>query len=218
MQSIILIGLNHKSASVSVRECLAFNEDEARSALVELCKRKTVDEAMLFSTCNRVELLLVSSENDTAIAEAKAFLSEFKQVPLDNFNDVLYLHRGDEAVRHVFRVAASLDSMVVGEPQILGQIKSAYRTATEEKTSGVILNRLLHRTFFVAKRIRSDTGIGDRLGLAKRTLPVEGTRNIGKADKTVSFVSRRHAQRQLIAHRARQLLKAQVLQRLQPER
>ncbi len=161
MQSIILIGLNHKSASVSVRECLAFNEDEARSALIELCKRKTVDEAMLFSTCNRVELLLVSSENDTAIAEAKAFLSEFKQVPLDNFNDALYLHKGDEAVRHVFRVAASLDSMVVGEPQILGQIKSAYRTATEEKTSGVILNRLLHRTFFVAKRIRSDTGIGD---------------------------------------------------------
>ena len=161
MQSIILIGLNHKSASVSVRECLAFNEDEARSALIELCKRKTVDEAMLFSTCNRVELLLVSSENDTAIAEAKAFLSEFKQVPLDNFNDALYLHNGDEAVRHVFRVAASLDSMVVGEPQILGQIKSAYRTATEEKTSGVILNRLLHRTFFVAKRIRSDTGIGD---------------------------------------------------------
>jgi glutamyl-tRNA reductase len=161
MQSVILIGLNHKSASVSVRECLAFNEEEARSALVALRSRKSVDEAMLFSTCNRVELLMVSKDKERAIAEAKTFLAAFKQVPLDDFDDALYLYQGDAAVRHVFRVAASLDSMVVGEPQILGQIKGAYRTATEEKTSGVILNRLLHRTFFIAKRIRSDTGIGD---------------------------------------------------------
>jgi len=161
MQSVILIGLNHKSASVSVRECLAFNEEEARSALVALRSRKSVDEAMLFSTCNRVELLMVSKDKHRAIAEAKTFLAAFKQVPLDDFDAALYLYQGDAAVRHVFRVAASLDSMVVGEPQILGQIKGAYRTATEEKTSGVILNRLLHRTFFIAKRIRSDTGIGD---------------------------------------------------------
>ena len=161
MQHVILIGLNHKSASVRVRECLAFSDEEARSALTELRARKIVDEAVLFSTCNRVELLMATRESEVAIAEAKAFLAGFKQVSLEDFEDALYLYREDDAVRHVFRVAASLDSMVVGEPQILGQIKTAYRTATEEKTSGVILNRLLHRTFFVAKRIRSDTGIGD---------------------------------------------------------
>jgi glutamyl-tRNA reductase len=104
---------------------------------------------------------MAAKESGPAIAEAKTFLAGFKKVPLDDFENALYLHLGDDAVRHVFRVAASLDSMVVGEPQILGQIKTAYRAATEEKTSGVILNRLLHRTFFVAKRIRSDTGIGD---------------------------------------------------------
>ena len=140
---------------------MAFSDEEARSALVELRARKIVDEAMLFSTCNRVELLMAAKESGPAIAEAKTFLAGFKKVPLDDFENALYLHLGDDAVRHVFRVAASLDSMVVGEPQILGQIKTAYRAATEEKTSGVILNRLLHRTFFVAKRIRSDTGIGD---------------------------------------------------------
>jgi glutamyl-tRNA reductase len=107
-----------------------------------------------------VELLLTARETDQAIGQAKAFLAKFKNIDLKAFESALYLHRGDAAVRHIFRVAASLDSMMVGEPQILGQVKAAYRTATEQKTSGVILNRLLHRTFFVAKRIRSETGIG----------------------------------------------------------
>ena len=161
MDRIILIGLNHKSASVDVRECLAFTDDDTRSALAGLRGIKTIDEAMLFSTCNRVELLISARDGQAAIAQAKQFLSDFKQLALPDFENALYLYRGDEAVRHIFRVAASLDSMVVGEPQILGQVKSAYRTATEEKSSGVVLNRLMHRTFFVAKRIRSRTGIGD---------------------------------------------------------
>lgn len=104
---------------------------------------------------------MTAKASGSAIHAAKQFLAEFKDLPLNDFDHALYLHQGDEAIRHVFRVAASLDSMVVGEPQILGQIKTAYRQATEEKTSGVVLNRLLHRTFFVAKRIRSETGIGD---------------------------------------------------------
>ncbi len=161
MDKIILIGLNHKTAPVNIRECLAFSQDETRSALSDLRAMATIEEAMLFSTCNRVELLIAAKETENAIDEAKGFLAHFKQLPLNEFASSLYLHQGEDAVRHVFRVAASLDSMVVGEPQILGQIKTAYRTATEEKTSGVILNRLLHKTFFVAKRIRSETGIGD---------------------------------------------------------
>jgi glutamyl-tRNA reductase len=160
MDKIILIGLNHKTASVDIRECLAFNADESRQALYELRGLTAVEEAVLFSTCNRVELLLTARDTEQAIGQAKAFLAKFKNIDLKAFESALYLHRGDAAVRHIFRVAASLDSMMVGEPQILGQVKAAYRTATEQKTSGVILNRLLHRTFFVAKRIRSETGIG----------------------------------------------------------
>ena len=161
MDRIILIGLNHKTAPVNIRECLAFSQDETRSALNDLRSMTIIEEAMLFSTCNRVELLIISKETQGAVDQAKAFLAQFKQLPLADFESALYLHSGEEAVRHVFRVGASLDSMVVGEPQILGQIKAAYRTATEEKTSGVILNRLLHKTFFVSKRIRTETGIGD---------------------------------------------------------
>jgi glutamyl-tRNA reductase len=161
MDRIILIGLNHKTAPVNIRECLAFSQDETRSALGDLRAMANIEEAMLFSTCNRVELLVIAKENQNAVEESKAFLARFKQLPLADFESSLYLHRGEAAVRHVFRVGSSLDSMVVGEPQILGQIKAAYRTATEEQTSGVILNRLLHKAFFVAKRIRTETGIGD---------------------------------------------------------
>jgi glutamyl-tRNA reductase len=161
MLEIVLIGINHKTAPVEIRECIAFSADESKSALHALLRNPSVKEALLFSTCNRVEVLLVTDNVSGAITATKAFISEFNKIPLAQFENALYVHEGAEAVRHVFRVASSLDSMVVGEPQILGQVKTAYRTATEEKTSGVILNRLLHRTFFVAKRIRTETGIGD---------------------------------------------------------
>jgi glutamyl-tRNA reductase len=161
MSEIILLGLNHETAPVELRECIAFSEDESASALESLKKEPVISEVLLFSTCNRVEVLLVADNTDQAVATAKKYISEFNKIPVSEFENALYIHVGDAAVRHVFRVAASLDSMIVGEPQILGQIKEAYRTATEKKASGVILNRLLHRTFFVAKRIRTETGIGD---------------------------------------------------------
>jgi len=162
MPDIVLLGINHKTAPVELRECIAFSGDESVTALQTLHRRPDIKEVILFSTCNRVELLLVTDEKALTIAAAKDFIADFNKIPLDQFNDALYIHEGDAAVRHVFRVASSLDSMMVGEPQILGQIKDAYRMATELKSSGVILNRLLHRTFFVAKRIRTETGIGDR--------------------------------------------------------
>ncbi len=162
MLDIVLLGINHNTAPIEVRECIAFTEDQSKSALHSLMRKTFIKEALLFSTCNRVEVLVVTDDSTRAVAETKNFIAEFNKIPLEQFESALYVHEGNEAVRHVFRVAASLDSMVVGEPQILGQIKAAYRTATEEKTSGVILNRLLHRTFFVAKKIRSETGIGDR--------------------------------------------------------
>ncbi len=161
MREIILIGLNHKTAPVEVRECLAFNGDETQIALKELLSQPSINEAILISTCNRIEVLLTADESPKAVEAAKTFVSGFKNVPVADFESSLYLYNGDEAVRHLFRVASSLDSMMVGEPQILGQIKEAYRTATTIKSSGVVLNRLLHKTFFVAKRVRSETGIGD---------------------------------------------------------
>jgi len=162
MLDILILGINHKTAPVEVRECIAFSEDESKSALHSLLRKPFIKEALLFSTCNRVEILLVTDNKTRAVEETKAFIAEFNKIPLEMFEDALYIHEGNDAVRHVFRVASSLDSMVLGEPQILGQVKEAYRAATEEKASGVILNRLLHRTFFVAKRIRTETGIGDR--------------------------------------------------------
>ena len=160
MPDIILIGINHKTAPVELRECIAFSEDESASALQTLSRKPHIKELLLFSTCNRVEVLVVTENKREAIDSTKDYIAEVNKIPRQAFEDALYIHEGDEAVRHVFRVASSLDSMVVGEPQILGQVKDAYRLATETKVSGVILNRLLHRTFFVAKRIRTETGIG----------------------------------------------------------
>ena len=161
MLDIVLMGLNHKTAPVTVRECLAFSEDETSAALKVFRESPAISEAMLISTCNRVEVLMATSDTSNAADTVKVFFSEFKDLPVSEFEKSLYIHEGDDAVRHVFRVASSLDSMVVGEPQILGQIKAAYQIATSKKTSGVLLNKLLHRTFFVAKRVRSETGIGD---------------------------------------------------------
>ncbi|MBW2439397.1 MAG: glutamyl-tRNA reductase [Deltaproteobacteria bacterium] len=161
MNEIVLIGINHKTAPVEVRECIAFTEEESVSALRALSGNPFIREVLIFSTCNRVEVLVVAANKAEAIDATKDYIAEANKIPRAEFEDSLYIHEGDEAVRHIFRVASSLDSMVVGEPQILGQVKDAYRTATEVKASGVILNRLLHRTFFVAKRIRTETGIGD---------------------------------------------------------
>jgi glutamyl-tRNA reductase len=158
---IVLLGLNHKTAPVALRECLAFSPDETSAILRAFLESPVINEAVLVSTCNRVEVLMAAEDKTNAVRTAKTFLSEFKKLPASEFEKSLYIHKGEDAVRHIFRVASSLDSMVVGEPQILGQIKEAYKLATLKKTSGVILNKLFHRTFFVAKRVRSETGIGD---------------------------------------------------------
>ena len=162
MHDIVLLGINHKTAPVELRECIAFSKEETGTAIQKLHRKPNIKEVVLISTCNRVELLLVTDDKSQTIAHTKNFIAEFNKIPREDFEKALYIHEGDEAIRHVFRVASSLDSMVVGEPQILGQIKEAYRSSTDVKATGVILNRLLHRAFFVAKRIRTETGIGDR--------------------------------------------------------
>ncbi|MDD2605004.1 MAG: glutamyl-tRNA reductase [Desulfobacterales bacterium] len=158
---ILLMGLNHQTAPVALRECLAFSPEETETALEALIHRPCIREALLLSTCNRVEVVVTCDDPARAIADLEGFISDFKHIPIDEFRSSLYRYVDNDAVRHLFRVASSLDSMVVGEPQILGQIKAAYGAAIHRRASGVILNRLLHRTFFVAKRIRTETGIGD---------------------------------------------------------
>jgi len=161
MHHIVLIGLNHKTAPVELRECIALTPDETINTQAELYSHPDINETVVFSTCNRVEVLMVAKDRENAVHVAKTFLARTKKVPVNQFENALCVYQDTEAVRHLFRVASSLDSMMVGEPQILGQIKEAYLTATRQQTSGPLLNRLLHRAFSVAKRIRTETGIGD---------------------------------------------------------
>lgn len=159
--SIVLVGLNHRTAPVEVRERLAFNDSALDSALRSLVNGNGVSEALIVSTCNRVEILAnCSVEADHALERICRFLYEFHQLPHALHNNHLYTHTDRLAVRHVFRVASSLDSMVVGEAQILGQVKSAYTRAMQTGTVGRVLNQLLTRAFTVAKRVRTETEIG----------------------------------------------------------
>lgn len=167
MCHIVLLGMNHKTAPVGIREQLALACREETHPLHLLSGREHVDELFLLSTCNRVEFLFTCAQVDDALREIKALFRLYLEDPSGSLpppsaapGDYLYVHQDLEAVRHLFRVASSLDSMVVGEPQILGQIKTAYREAAERRSVGVILNRLLHKTFSVAKRVRSETLIG----------------------------------------------------------
>lgn len=156
--SIVLIGLNHETAPVEIRERLTFGGDrELPFTLIR--KIPFVKEFIFLSTCNRVEVLMTTPDPANAELEIKKAFTESNGIPLGDFERCLYIYHEEEAVKHLYRVAASLDSMVLGEPQILGQIKDAYRQAADQKTSGVILNRLLHKTFSVAKRVRTETGI-----------------------------------------------------------
>lgn len=161
MIKIVNIGMNHKTAPVELRECLARDPGNTARALATIRKLECVKEGVFLSTCNRVEAIYTTEDPEEARNSVISLLSQLGDIPEDSFLSSLYTHVDMEAVRHIFRVASSLDSMVVGEPQILGQIKDAYHQATNEKTSGVILNRLMHKAFQVAKRVRTETGVSD---------------------------------------------------------
>ncbi|MGM0655474.1 MAG: glutamyl-tRNA reductase [Thermodesulfobacteriota bacterium] len=165
MPKIILIGASHKTAPVELREKLAFSQEQIETALEFIKQDSGIREGLVFSTCNRLEFLYIPEngdlENKDRIDAVMQFISKLKQLPVAEFKPSLYIHTDDAAVRHLFCVAASLDSMVVGEPQILGQVKKAYKSAARAGVTGVLLNRLMHKSFSVAKRVRKHTGIGD---------------------------------------------------------
>ena len=160
-KEIVIVGLNHRSAPIEVRESVAFENAYLSDALARLHDYPSIDEGVILSTCNRVEVVAAAADRRTAFNEISGFLSEQKaHRQLGAIDEHIYSYHGADAVRHLFRVAASLDSMVVGEPQILGQLKEYYDLAQQAGTVGTILHRLFHRSFSVAKRVRTETGIG----------------------------------------------------------
>jgi glutamyl-tRNA reductase len=155
-----ITGVNHRSAPVEVRERLAFDDRSLSEALLNLKGRPGFCEGLILSTCNRVEVALTCEENAGAMVAVDQFLADTRHVERAWVTPYLYRYDDGEAIRHLFRVAASLDSMVVGEPQILGQLKSAYALAKEHGAVNGFLDNLLTRAFNVAKRVRSETEIG----------------------------------------------------------
>jgi glutamyl-tRNA reductase len=205
---LLITGVSHKTAPVEVRERLAFREESLPAALADL-RSHGVAEAVILSTCNRVEITVTAEDHSDPRAIVDAFLADRKAVSAGDIGPQIYRHEDREAIHHLFRVAASLDSMVVGEPQILGQLKAAYATA---KDCGAVfgwLDGLMTRTFGVAKRVRSETGIG-QMAVSVSYAAVELARKIfgSLANRTVMIVgagkmselAARHLRRSGAAH------------------
>ncbi len=157
-ERILLIGVNHKSTPLKVREKIALTGGY-EEPLRRLAGIPGLRESYLLSTCNRVELLLVADPSESLEDELIDFLFN-GHVPVEESRNYIYVYSGEKAVRHLFMVASSLDSMIIGEPQILGQLKEAYRQASGQRCTGPLLNKMLHKAFSVAKRVRNETGIG----------------------------------------------------------
>ena len=188
-RGIILVGLNHRTAPLEVRERLAFDNGALAPALDRLRQLAGVAEGVILSTCNRVEVVACGADPHALAAGLPAFLAREHGVSEQLVARHLYSCEGREAIRHLFRVAASLDSMVVGEPQILGQLKEQYALASMMGATGQVLHRCFHKSFSVAKRVRSGTGIAEK-AVSVGSAAVELARGIfdNLSDKTAMLV------------------------------
>jgi glutamyl-tRNA reductase len=158
----VLVGLSHRTAPIGIRERLAFSREEAGAVAGRLAALPDISEGMILSTCNRTEVIVAPRDEcpeDAVVRHVRTLLSEARQIDPADLDRYLYVHAGDEAIRHLFRVASSLDSMMLGEPQILGQVKEAYLAGSEAGALGPRLEVLLQRAFAVAKRVRTTTAI-----------------------------------------------------------
>lgn len=189
-KDIVIVGLNHQSAPIEIRESVAFENSYVREALGRLRGYPSIQEGVILSTCNRVEVVASVLDSGAACNEIKSFLTQQRaHRSVGNLDDHVYTYLGADAIRHLFRVAASLDSMVVGEPQILGQLKDYYDVAQQAGTVGTILHRLFHRSFSVAKRVRTETGIASG-SVSVSSVAVDLARRIFDRfdDKTVMLI------------------------------
>lgn len=186
---IVLVGLSHSTAPVTTREQAAFSRDELHHALEQLAASQEISEALILSTCNRVEIVAEADNEQQGIAAVRDFLHRFHGLASGELNPFLYALESAVAVRHVFRVACGLDSIVIGESQILGQMRDAYHAARQVGSIGPSLNRMMRHTFHVARKVRSD--VGDRLaGRSVSEAAVELARQIlgDLQDRTVLVV------------------------------
>ncbi len=189
MGHIVIIGLNHRTAPVEIRERLAFPTEAIGHALRSLLEKESLKEGVILSTCNRVEICALTTRGPQGTSEAKEFMAAYHGIPLGELNGHLYHYEKDEAVKHLFRVASSLDSMVLGEPQILGQVKDAYGYAVEFRTIGPVLDKFFAKTFSVAKRVRTETKVASS-AVSVSYAAVELARKIfgDLSDKTVLLI------------------------------
>lgn len=157
---VFAVGLSHRTAPIELRERVDFARLGVDAALAALASRNVAREFAVLSTCNRAEVY-AAADGDGALDEILAFFADYHGVDAAEIAPHLYVHHGADVARHLFRVAAGLDSLVVGEPQILGQVKSAYTTAGDAHFTGTVLNRLFHMAFSAGKRVRAETGLGE---------------------------------------------------------
>ena len=158
---LLLLGVSHKTAPVDLREKLDFSSRDVGAAVEALAARSSAAESVVLSTCNRSEIYVASDALDAARDELVRFLSEYHQLPPETFTPHLFSFADVEVAQHLFRVAAGLDSLVVGEPQILGQVKDAFQAAAERRCTGPVLRKLFDWSFNVGKRVRSETALGE---------------------------------------------------------
>ncbi len=159
--NILAIGLNHKTADVEIREKIAFDNKRFEKGILGIKSLPEINEVIILSTCNRVEIYAAVKDLKKAQSAIKNFIADFHGVKQNTLESSFFTHENLDAVRHIFRVASSLDSMIIGEPQILGQIKNAFELALSKKTTGVLLNKLFRKALFAAKRVRTETKIAE---------------------------------------------------------
>ena len=155
----LVLGINHNTAPVLIREKVSFPGNQDGAITRFLTQAGGLLECIILSTCNRSEIIAVTQDPDSSAENLVRLVSEIHGLKQDQIRPYFYFKKGPEAVRHLFRVSSSLDSMVLGEPQILGQVKEAFRRDAAANTTGPLLNRLMHRAFFTAKRVRTETGV-----------------------------------------------------------
>jgi glutamyl-tRNA reductase len=164
VMNLIALGINHNSAAVEVRERVAFAPEQVSEALVDACDMASIEEVVILSTCNRTELYAIVPDGVTSSDKAQVLIewvANYHHLSAQELNQFAYLHEGGQAMRHLVQVASGLDSMVLGEPQIFGQLKSAFAVAAAAGTVGSEFARLFPRVFSIAKRVRTDTAIGE---------------------------------------------------------
>lgn len=206
---LLVVSLNHRTAPVDVRERFAVSEERLPDALRELKRTSGILEGVILSTCNRTEIYAVVGRLQVCAAYVREFMERYYGVPSSSFARHLQVEEDEAAVRHLFRVACGLDSMVLGETQILGQVKSAYFAAQREKTTGTLLNRLFHQAITLAKRAHAKTKINDHAvsvaraacQLAERHLQARGAGERRARDgAALHFLGREDRRRHIRAH------------------